>query len=64
MSKDINKKPPGVSLKVRPGRGFDCRCRVCGTQARATLGELGCAGFSASRKVKIYCPKCDNYVLV
>ena len=51
---------PSVTLKVRPKRGFDCRCRVCGGEAKATW-EKGQVGY----KVIIYCPKCkDNRVLL
>jgi len=57
----MSKKPPvpSVTLKVRPARGFDCRCRVCGAEARA-YRERAWAGFD---KVVIFCPKCqDNEV--
>jgi len=47
-----------VTLKVRPKRGFDCRCRVCHREARAAWQGKG-----ARYKVVIYCPHCkDNRV--
>ena len=52
-------KMPSVSLKVRGGKGFDCKCRKCKAEAKATWEEDS----SGQLVVVIYCPKCkDNKV--
>jgi len=52
---------PTVSLKVRHGKGFDCRCRVCNTEGRIRWDKRPDGAWATV----VFCPKCkDNYVVL